>query len=69
MDNIISKSIAVFFATLMILIFALIIKYFRVGFRILLIKLKIVNKNDERSYTEIIGYGIGKFISKITNSK
>lgn len=68
-DNFISKSIAIVFAVIMLFIFALVIKYFRVGFRILLIKLKIVNENDERSYTELIGFGIGKLIGKITNQK
>ena len=58
-DNFISKSIVIFFAVIILSVFVLVLKYFKIGFRILLMKLNIVNKNHERSYTELIGFGIG----------
>ena len=68
-DNIISKSIVTFFAVVMLFIIAISIKYFRIGFRIALMKLKLVNKNDERSFTELIAYGIGKLFGRIFYGK
>lgn len=68
-DNFISKSIVTFFAVVMLFILIYLIKYFRVGFRILLIKLKVLNENDERSYTELIAFGIGKLFGRIFYGK
>lgn len=68
-DNAISQSIATFFAVIMLFIFIVAIKYFKVGVRILLIKFKVIRKEDDRSYTEMVGYGIGKLIGKISNRK
>lgn len=68
-DSFISKSIVTFLAVAMLFIIAFAIKYFRVGFRIALMKLKLVNKNDERSFTELIAYGAGKFLGRIFYGK
>ena len=59
--------IQAFLATTFLLILGLIIKYFNIGLKILLMKLKIINKEDERSYAEIIGFRIGKIVGKIFN--
>jgi hypothetical protein len=68
-DNFINKSILTFFAVVTLFILGYLIKYFRVGFRILLTKLKVLNENDERSYTELIAYGIGKLFGRIFYGK
>ncbi len=43
-------------------------KFFRVAFKSLLVKLNIIRKDDSRSYTEMIGYSIGKIIGKFSNN-
>ena len=65
-DNFISQSIATFFAVIMLFIIILVIKFFRVAFKSLLDKLNIIRKEDSRSYTEMIGYRIGKIIGKFS---
>jgi hypothetical protein len=65
-DNFISQSIATFFAVIMLFIIILVIKFFRVAFKSLLVKLNIIRKEDSRSYTEMIGYRIGKIIGKFS---
>ena len=48
------------------ILFIISIKYIEVGFRILLIKLKVIRKGDDRSCAQIIGYRIGKLFGKIS---
>jgi len=61
--------IVVFLASIFLFIIVMLIKYGRVGFRLLLIKIGMIDKNDERSYTELIAYGIGKLIGRIFYKK
>lgn len=68
-DQLISIIIATFCAVLLLFIIIALIKFFRVGLRVLLVKLKIISENDERSYIELIFFGIGKIIGRIFYGK